>query len=210
MKQHVHDVPFGAFAAFFASVAAMPVLNDSYSPVQQRISQAVLGAYGFVQVAGILALAAGAFFVATQLTMAAASKPVRLTATCIMLSAGCVVLVAAIPTDPPGGDTLHGNAHLTLAVGASIANIAAMLHGARAFRLEACVRALAWPSLVFGLASVLLLSMMALGLGPPGLVQRTAVAVQVVWLALITWNLRLTKRQAGVEDLPARSAGAAR
>jgi hypothetical protein len=210
MKQHVHDVPLCAFAAFVATVAAMPVLNDGYNPVQERISQAVLGAYGFVQVAGILALAAGAFLVATQLTMAAASRPVRLTATCIMLSAACVVLVAAIPTDPPGGDTVHGNAHLALAVGASIANIAAMLYGARAFRREACVCALAWPSLAFGITSVVLLSMMGLGLGPAGLVQRTAVAVQVVWLALITWNLRLTKDQQGVAGLPARTAGAAR
>jgi hypothetical protein len=168
----------------------MPVIQDGYDPVEQRISQGVLGAYGFVQVGGIFALAAGTMAVAVQLIRSSTANNVRATALMMMLSAACVALVAAIPTDPPGTDTLHGSAHLTLAVGASIMNIAAMLNASYAFRRDDCVRALASPSLIFGVGSVVLLTMMSLGIGPAGLTQRVAVLCQLAWLALLAWTLR--------------------
>ena len=190
IRRRAPDVPFLAFSAFIGSIVAMPVIQDGYNPVEERISQAVLGAHGFVQVFGIFALSAGTLAVAVQLARSTTARTVWATAGLMLVSAACVAFVAVIPTDPPGGDSVHGNAHLTLAVGASIATIAAMLNASHSFRREECLRSLAIPSLIFGIASAALLTMMALNFGPAGLVQRIAVICQIGWLAMLAWNLR--------------------
>jgi hypothetical protein len=206
IRRRAPDFPFLGFTAFIVSVIAMPVIQDGYNPVEERISQAVLGAHGFVQVFGIFALSAGTLAVAVQLARSTTARTVWATAGLMLVSSACVAFVAAIPTDPPGGDSVHGNAHLILAVGASIATIAAMLNASHAFRREDCVRELAIPSLFFGVASAALLTMMALNIGPAGLVQRIAVVCQIGWLALLAWNLRCQRDSRSPQRGPRASA----
>ena len=214
LRHRVPDLPLLGFAAFVASVLAMPLIQDGYDPVEQRISQGALGEYGLIQVFGILALATGTFSVACQVRASCSVRHVHASAGLIMASAACIAAVAIVPTDRPGGDTVHGNVHLWLAVCASLATSSAMLCGAYAFRRVPALRTLAMPSRWYAIASMTLLALMAVDFGQPGLVQRIAVVCQLSWLALLAWNLRVRCGEGGgdqaAEGLPARAAGATR
>ena len=52
-------IAIGCWALFVATVLAMPLLNDGYSPIDEAISYGAIDDYGWVQVAGFFALATG-------------------------------------------------------------------------------------------------------------------------------------------------------
>jgi hypothetical protein len=209
LRRRAPDTPLYGFSTFVATVLAMPLIKDGYDPVEQRISQGALGEYGLIQVFGILALAAGTFAVAYQVRVSCEVRHVHASAELTMASAACVAIVAIVPTDRPGGDTVHGNIHLWLAVCASLLTIGGMMCGAFAFPRAPRLRTLAKPSLAFAVVSISLLAAMAAGIEPEGLVQRIAVVCQLSWLALLAWALRAQCREGG-EALPARAAGTPR
>jgi hypothetical protein len=68
-----------------------------------------------------------------------------------------------------------------------------MLLSARQFRNNDILRPLALPSLALGLVALSLFVTAGAGIGPFGLVQRTNVAVVLVWLMAVVLRARLAE-----------------
>ena len=209
-RRHLANLALYCYAAFIATVLAMPLLKDGYSPVEQPISEGAIGEHGFVQVLGLLALALGSFALAVLLRVTAQTRQVLGTSALVAVSAACVVGVALFPTDQPGEDSAVGAIHGTAAALAFITNIAAMLWSAHAFRGERALRTIAMPSLALGAVALTLLVMLAAGVGPVGVVQRATVACEMAWLGLVALTLRSRADDGYRTELELGPTGAAR
>ena len=182
-----------------ATPRAVWMMVPSGDPVDQTISEGALGAYGFVQVAGLLALAAGSLALAYCLRALRPPAALQPTIALITFSAACVVVVAVFPTDAQGGaETWTGRVHNAAATLAFISNVAAMLWSARAFRGDHRVAPLAGASLVIGATALLLLVLLRAGVEPRGLTQRAAVVCIQLWMILVALRLRSAERAFGV------------
>lgn len=180
----------GCYGAFALSVALMPLLKDGYSPVEQTVSEGAIGAHGWLQVAGLLALAAGTTAVAALLRASVRDAPaVSAMAALLLASAVATVLAAAVPTDAAGAATRRGDVHLAAAAVAFVTTIAAMLVAARACRRHVPLRRLAPASLLPGSAALALLVVTGSGMDPSGLWQRATIAVELAWLVAVACAL---------------------
>jgi hypothetical protein len=180
------------FSLFIASVVLMPMLASGYDPVRQPISEGVLTAASAVQVAGLLALAAGSLAIAWSVVAMHPAQTLRPVVALVAFSAVCVAVLAVFPTDADGdgGATWYGRVHGVAASLAFISNAAAMLWGSRVFGDEPRLAALAGRSLVIGVITSILLVMLAVGVEPRGVVQRAAVAGVLTWMISLALSLR--------------------
>lgn len=176
------------WAAFAATVAAMPMLKDGYSPVDDAISYGAIGPYGGVQVAGFFALAAGTSILAHCLR-STGSQPVVIAL--LALSAIAVAGLAVVPIDGHGQPTTAtGRVHSSAASIAFLSTVAAMLWSARSFARGQALAPLVPSSFGLGCVAVTLLVALSAGIGPAGLVQRATVLCEIVWLSLVALQLR--------------------
>jgi hypothetical protein len=179
------EAAIACFLAFIGTVLLMPFVKDGYG-IAQTISEGAIGAMGWVQGTGILALAAGSAIVASAVGRAGARVPAALIGT----SAICTAMLVAFPTD--AGDsarTVAGRVHYVLAAGAFLTSIGAMFAAKRAFRCDE-LRCLAAPSLVIGGAALIFLVGLAAGAEPRGVIQRAAAACIVAWMIALAVRLR--------------------
>lgn len=178
----------GCWAAFAATVAAMPLLKDGYSPVGDAISYGAIGPYGGVQVAGFFALATGTSILALRLRVAG-SQPV--VTPLLALSAIAVVVLAVVPIDGHSHPTTTvGRVHSSAASVAFLSTVAAMMWSGRSFLRDEALMSLVPISLGLGCVAVVLLVALSAGIGPSGLVQRATVLCEIAWLSLVALQSR--------------------
>lgn len=186
-------------AAIVAGTAGLVGLHvtPQLSPVRDLISDYYFLPLGWLLPASLAVIALGAGVLALVLARAGADPRAALL---VAVWAGCVVLIGAFPTDPPGEPlSLSGSIHRYAAFLAFVALPAAGLLVARRTP---------WPNLVRGLS---LAAYAALGLVtvpyvteflgermtplPQGLVQRAVVGCELVLIALLCRYARGARRR---------------
>lgn len=175
-----------AYAVFLASVVAMPFLKESYSPIEQTISEGAIGDYAWVQRFGFFALVAASLGISWLLYEERASRPaIAVTAALLALSTVFTVVLAVVPTDATGEDTVGGAVHVAAAALAFLIAIGGITSASITFRGHDDLGPLARWSLAAGLAAFSLLVMTGLGVEPSGVWQRATVVVEVLWFVSV-------------------------
>ncbi|WP_329622497.1 DUF998 domain-containing protein [Streptomyces sp. NBC_01255] len=179
------------FAVAVLAFAMSDAVNRGYDPVSETVSRYVNQPHGWLVTVGLLAVAAGSAAVAVR-TAGGRGWGGWL----LRVWAGCVLVAAVFPADPPGdwsrpslSDGVHGVAAWTgfLALATAIVRLTVIWRREPAWASKARgLTVLAWASSVaFVLFAVALVDKTALThTAPLGLAERLVIALDLAWLAL--------------------------
>ncbi|MFJ5827937.1 DUF998 domain-containing protein [Streptomyces sp. NPDC093089] len=182
--------PLACFAAAVLAFAVSDAVNTGYDPSTETISRYVNLPHGWLVTVGLLAVAAGSAAVAVRAAGSGWGGWL------LRFWAGCVLVAAVFPADPPGNwsspslsDGVHGVAAWAgfLALAIAIVRLTAVRRRESAGTSEARgLTALAWASAVaFVLFAVAFVDKAALThTAPLGLAERVVIALNLAWLAL--------------------------
>ncbi|KOX16602.1 MULTISPECIES: DUF998 domain-containing protein [unclassified Streptomyces] len=178
------------FAVAVLAFAVSDAVNEGYDPLTETISRYVNLPHGWLVTVGLLAVAVGSAAVAVRVTGSGWGGWL------LRCWAGCVLVAAVFPADPPGdwsrpslSDGVHGVAawagFLALAIAIVRLTVVWRREPARASKARG-LTALAWASSVaFVLFAVALVDKAALThTAPLGLAERIVLALNLAWLAL--------------------------
>ncbi|MFJ8882431.1 DUF998 domain-containing protein [Streptomyces sp. NPDC102402] len=178
------------FAVAVLAFAASDAVNRGYDPLAETISRYVNLPHGWLVTVGLLAVAVGSAAVAVRVTGSGWGGWL------LRCWAGCVLVTAVFPADPPGNwsrpsvsDGVHGVAAWVgfLALAIAIVRLTVEWRREPAWASKARgLTVLAWASSVaFVLFAVALVDKAALThTAPLGLVERIVLALNLAWLAV--------------------------
>lgn len=187
-------------ALFAVLVALIPVIKDGYSPVEDAISNAAVGSYGYLQTIAFFALGLGSLTLAQGLWRALEGRSARIGSALIGLWGLGIVLAGVFPADlTPEPETTSGTIHIVVSLLGFVAVIVGMLVLSAVFRKRPTWHSL-WPtSSVVGVAA--LIAFLVTGATQDsdwwGVAQRVFVALVLLWLLLAATRLRAMARRAG-------------
>ncbi|WP_328943867.1 DUF998 domain-containing protein [Streptomyces sp. NBC_00250] len=183
-------ISLAGFAVAVLAFAISDAVNRGYDPLAETVSRYVNLPHGWLVTVGLLAVAVGSAAVAVR--AAGSGRGGWL----LHFWAGCVLLAAVFPADPPGNwsrpslsDGVHGVAasagFLALAIAIVRLTVVWRREPARTSKARG-LTVLAWASSVaFVLFAVALVDKTALThTAPLGLAERIVIALNLAWLAL--------------------------
>ncbi|MFD7916594.1 DUF998 domain-containing protein [Streptomyces sp. NPDC059752] len=178
------------FAVAVLAFAISDAVNRGYDPLAETVSRYVNLPHGWLVTVGLLAVAVGSEAVAVRAVGSGRGGWL------LHFWAGCVLVAAVFPADPPGNwsrpsfsDGVHGAAawagFLALAIAIVRLTVVWRREPARASKTRG-LTVLAWASSVaFVLFAVALVDKTALThTAPLGLAERIVIAMNLAWLAL--------------------------
>ncbi|MDV5146799.1 DUF998 domain-containing protein [Streptomyces sp. SBC-4] len=184
-------ISLAGFTVAVLAFAMSDAVNRGYDPVSETVSRYVNQPHGWLVTVGLLAVAAGSAAVAVR-TAGGTGWGGWL----LRVWAGCVLVAAVFPADPPGNwsrpslsDGVHGVAAWAgfLALATAIVRLTVVWRRESAWASKARgLTVLAWASSVaFVLFAVALVDKTALThTAPLGLAERLVIALNLAWLAL--------------------------
>jgi hypothetical protein len=177
-------------AMFVVTVVSLHLVQADYQPADQLMSELALGRYGWTMIFAFSGLAISTFGVQAAIGPQGAWRGLRV----ILGAAAAFFLGAGIF---PLGDT--SEIHIAAIATAFVLAVLAMyLYPAEAGRAStAAPRAVSW-TLAAGVAASVALGHSVL---PMGVGQRLAAACLLLWLAILGWKLRRSRR-AGAKLAP--------
>ncbi|MFF9567453.1 DUF998 domain-containing protein [Streptomyces sp. NPDC014685] len=181
------------FAIAALALTVSDVVNEGYDPLAETVSRYVNLPHGWLVTVGLLGFALGSAALAVRTVRAEGGGR---SGWLLGFWAGCVLVAAVFPADPPGGwdrpstaDTVHGVAawagFLTLAVAIVRLTVTWRREPARVSGVRG-LTVLAWASSVaFVLFAAAMVDRAVLThTAPLGLAERVVIAVDLAWLAL--------------------------
>ncbi|MDK0521284.1 DUF998 domain-containing protein [Streptomyces sp. ML-6] len=187
------------FAIAALALTVSDVVNEGYDPLAETVSRYVNLPHGWLVTVGLLGFALGSAALAVRTVRAGGGGRAEgggRSGWLLGFWAGCVLVAAVFPADPPGGwdrpstaDTVHGVAawagFLALAVAIVRLTVRWRREPARASGARGLTM-LAWASSVaFVLFAAAMVDRAALThTAPLGLAERVVIAVDLAWLAL--------------------------
>ncbi|CAM5467396.1 DUF998 domain-containing protein [Streptomyces narbonensis] len=187
----------GLAVAVFA-LALSDVVNRGYDPLTETVSRYVNQPHGWLVTVGLLAVAGGSAAVAVAVRAGGSGWGGRL----LHFWAGCVLVAAVFPADPPGNwsrpslsDGVHGVAAWAgfLALAIAIVRLTTVWRRDPAWASKRRgLTVLAWASAAaFVLFAVAFVDKAALThTAPLGLAERVVIALDLAWLALAATSVR--------------------
>ncbi|WP_043636031.1 DUF998 domain-containing protein [Nonomuraea candida] len=178
------------FAIAILSFVMSDVINRGYDPVDETISRYVNLPHGWLVTVGLLGLAAGSAALAARTAGSGWGRGL------LWLWAGCALIAAIFPADPPGNwsnpslsESVHGVAAWVGLLALAIAIVGLTLRWRREPAWAPRARALtvlAWASSVAFLLFVVAMAdaMAFTHTAPLGLAERVLLGLNLVWLAL--------------------------
>ncbi|QES06990.1 DUF998 domain-containing protein [Streptomyces venezuelae] len=178
------------FAVAVLAFAISDAVHRGYDPLAETVSRYVNLPHGWLVTVGLLAVAAGSAAVAVRAAGSGWGGWL------LHVWAGCVLVAAVFPADPPGtwsrpslSDGVHGVAAWTGFLALAIAIVRLTVVGRRASAWASKARGLtvlAWASSVaFVLFAVAFVDRAVLThTAPLGLAERIVIALNLAWLAL--------------------------
>ncbi|WP_406862169.1 DUF998 domain-containing protein [Streptomyces sp. HUAS MG47] len=186
-------ISLAGFAVAVLAFAMSDAVNRGYDPLAETVSRYVNLPHGWLVTIGLLAFALGSAAVAVRIVRTLGSG---WGGWLLHVWAGCVLVAAVFPADPPGrwsrpslSDGVHGVAAAVGFVALAIAIVRLTLlwrrEPARASKARG-LTVLAWASSVaFVLFAVAMVDRAALShTAPLGLAERIVIALDLAWLAL--------------------------
>ncbi|MEU7070710.1 DUF998 domain-containing protein [Streptomyces narbonensis] len=191
------------------ALALSDVVNRGYDPLTETVSRYVNQPHGWLVTVGLLAVAVGSAAVAVRAGGSGWGGWL------LHFWAGCVLVAAVFPADPPGNwsrpslsDGVHGVAAWAgfLALAIAIVRLTSVWRREPAWASKACgLTVLAWASsAAFVLFAVAFVDKAVLThTAPLGLAERVVIALDLAWLALAATSAR---SWAAISDATGRAA----
>ncbi|WP_128984040.1 DUF998 domain-containing protein [Streptomyces roseicoloratus] len=196
-------VSLAGFTVAVLAFAISDAVNQGYDPMAETVSRYVNLQHGWLVTVGLLAVAVGSAAVAVRAVGSGWGGWL------LHFWAGCVLIAAVFPADPPGNwsrpslsDSVHGVAawagFLALAIAIVRLTVVRRRDPAWASRARA-LTVLAWASsTAFVLFAVALVDKAALThTAPLGLAERIVIALNLAWLALAATSAKCRPSASG-------------
>ncbi|WP_432122973.1 DUF998 domain-containing protein [Streptomyces sp. S1] len=193
------------FAVAVLAFAVSDMVNGGYDPLTETVSRYVNLPHGWLVTVGLLAVAAGSAAVAVAVRAAGSGRGGWL----LHLWAGCVLVAAVFPADPPGNwsrPSLSDGVHGVAAWVGFLALAVAIVRLTTAWRREPAWASKAPVPTVLARASAVAFVLFAVAFvdraalthtAPLGLVERIVIALDLAWLALVATSVKPLPSAAG-------------
>lgn len=186
-------------AAFAALVALIPFVKEGYG-VEEAISDAAKGSYGYLQTIAFFALGLGSLALAWGLWQVLEGKAARIGIVLVGAGWGVASIVAGIFPADPGDDaqTTAGTIHIAASLLGDVCGIIGLLVLSVGFRKRSQWRSL-WPASALLWTAALIAFMVTAAAQDAdwwGIPQRVYVGLVLGWLLLAAGRLRTVARAA--------------